>query len=205
MNLSAVISGFLTTASLIMAIGAQNAFILRQGLQQNFVGLIIIICSLSDILLISSGIAGIGKIVQTCPQLLQFFRYGGALFLAAYGLMAAKRALSTVETLNPTKEKTASRNKIILTCLAFTFLNPHVYLDTMILIGSISTRFVGIGKWFFGMGACMASVTWFTLLGYGAKFLQPFFQNPLTWKLLEGFIALLMFFLSYMLIFHSTN
>ena len=124
-----------------------------------------------------------------------------------YGFNAFKSAVQgnssmQVDSAQPQKNSLA---KVVLATLAVTLLNPHVYLDTMILIGSISTRFAGIGKWFFGMGACMASVTWFTLLGYGAKFLQPFFQNPLTWKLLEGFIALLMFFLSYMLIFHSTN
>lgn len=204
MYLSDLLAGFITGASLIIAIGAQNAFILRQGLQKNYVGLIVTICSLSDIILILSGIAGIGKLAEVYPGILQFLRFGGAGFLAFYGLMAAKRAISTKESLKPAKENTTRRSKIILTCFAFILLNPHVYLDLMVL-GSIATHYPDGGQWLFGMGACTASILWFISLGYGARFLQPLFQKPKTWQILDGFIAVFMIMLSLALCFHSSR
>lgn len=155
MYLSAIPAGFATGAGLIMAIGAQNAFALRQGLQRNFVWLVVAICSLGDIVLILSGVAGIGHLVEAWPGLLQVLRFAGAAFLAVYGLMAAWRSIKGAEALKPADESAGSRKKVLLTCMAFTFLNPHVYLDTMVLVGSLSTRYPGAGKWMFGLGACI--------------------------------------------------
>ncbi|MEA5101627.1 LysE/ArgO family amino acid transporter [Pantoea sp. S18] len=200
MYLSAIPAGFATGAGLIMAIGAQNAFALRQGLQRNFVWLVVVICSLGDITLILSGVAGIGRLVQAWPGLLQVLRLAGAAFLAVYGLMAAWRAVKGTESLKPADESAGSRKKVLLTCMAFTFLNPHVYLDTMVLVGSLSTRYPGAGKWMFGLGACIASVVWFTTLTFGARFLQPVFRTPIAWRVLDAAIALFMLSLSVMLI-----
>lgn len=200
MYLSAIPAGFATGAGLIMAIGAQNAFALRQGLQRNFVWLVVAICSLGDIVLILSGVAGIGRLVQAWPGLLQVLRFAGAAFLAVYGLMAAWRAIKGAEALKPADEGAGSRKKVLLTCMAFTFLNPHVYLDTMVLVGSLSTRYPGAGKWMFGFGACIASVVWFTTLTFGARFLQPVFHRPVAWRVLDAAIALFMLSLSAMLV-----
>lgn len=205
MYLSAILAGFSTGAGLIMAIGAQNAFALRQGLQRNYVWLVVVICSLGDIVLILSGVAGIGRIVQTWPDLLQILRFVGAAFLAVYGLMAARRCLQGTEALKPSEESAGNRKRVIMTCMAFTFLNPHVYLDTMVLVGSLSTRYPDTGKWMFGFGACIASVIWFTTLTFGARFLQPVFRRPIAWRLLDAAIALFMLSLSIVLITSSVK
>jgi len=200
MYLSAILTGFTTGAGLIMAIGAQNAFALRQGLQRNFVWSVVAICSLGDIVLILSGVAGIGRLVTTWPGLLQILKFAGAGFLAVYGVMAAWRSIKGAEVLKPAKESEESRTKVLMTCVAFTFLNPHVYLDTMVLVGSLSTRYPGTGKWMFGLGACISSVVWFTTLTFGARFLQPVFHKPVAWRILDAAIAIFMLSLSIMLI-----
>jgi len=200
MYLSAILTGFTTGAGLIMAIGAQNAFALRQGLQRNFVWSVVAICSLGDIVLILSGVAGIGRLVTTWPGLLQILKFAGAGFLAVYGLMAAWRSIKGADVLKPAKENEESRTKVLMTCMAFTFLNPHVYLDTMVLVGSLSTRYPGTGKWMFGLGACISSVVWFTTLTFGARFLQPVFHRPVAWRVLDAAIAIFMLSLSIMLI-----
>lgn len=200
MIFSTISAGFFTGAGLIMAVGAQNAFILRQGVQRQHVGLVITICALGDIFLIMSGVAGMGKLVQTWPALLEVLRFLGAGFLAIYGMMAAKRAIQGTEKLNPSEQNITSRRKVLLSCLAFTFLNPHVYLDTMVLIGSISTHYPGNGKWWFGLGTCISSIIWFTTLTYGARFLQPIFRNPKSWQIFDGFTALFMMTLSILLL-----
>lgn len=201
MYLSAIPAGFMTGLGLIMAIGAQNAFALRQGLQQRYVALVVILFSLSDIVLIMAGVAGTGKLVQTWPEVLQVLRFGGAAFLAAYGLMAARRAFKGKDVLRPADEAASGWKKVLLTGLAFTFLNPHVYLDTMILVGSLSARYPGAGKWLFGLGACMGSVVWFTSLTCGARLLQPVFRRPRAWQILDAFISLFMLTLSALLLF----
>lgn len=200
MDLSAIFAGFATGAGLIIAIGAQNAFVLRQGLQRNFVWSVVAICSLGDIVLICSGVAGIGHLLQAWPNLLQILRFVGAAFLAVYGLMAARRALHGNEILKPAAEVAKSRKTVLMTCMAFTFLNPHVYLDTMVLVGSLSTRYPGDGKWMFGLGACSASIIWFTSLALGARFLQPIFRRSAAWRVLDTFIALFMLCLSAMML-----
>lgn len=200
MLLSSAAAGFITGAGLIIAIGAQNAFVLRQGLQRKHVGLVVAVCALSDIILILCGVAGVGALVLNWPQLLQGLRLGGAAFLAWYGFLAAQRAWRGTGSLAPGQGKEQNRRNTLLACLAFTFLNPHVYLDTMVLIGSLSTRYPGAAQWMFGLGACVASIVWFSTLGFGARLLQPVFRNPRAWRVLDGCIALFMLALCLLLL-----
>ncbi|MBM6550746.1 amino acid transporter [Marinomonas ostreistagni] len=195
--LTALLSGLFTGAGLIIAIGSQNAFVLRQGLLRQHVGVIVLITSLSDILLISAGVAGIGVLTERWPLLIQYLRWGGAVFLAVYGLQAAYRALSGNAALQAAQASAGSLKAAIATCLAFTFLNPHVYLDTMVLLGSLSAQYTGIGQILFALGACMASILWFCGLGFGARLLRPVFSKPAAWRCLDAGIAILMLTLSY--------
>ncbi|MFT3758884.1 LysE/ArgO family amino acid transporter [Thauera sp.] len=192
MLLAASLAGFLTGAGLIIAIGAQNAFVLRQGLRRNHVGLVVAVCAISDIILILCGVAGIGALVQAWPQLLQVLRFGGAAFIGWYGLQAARRAWHGTSALMPSSEDGDNKHRVLLAALAFTFLNPHVYLDTMVLVGSVSAGYPGMAQWAFGLGACTASVVWFSTLGFGARLLQPVFRNPQAWRVLDGGIAFVM-------------
>ncbi|MES2246441.1 MAG: LysE/ArgO family amino acid transporter [Pseudomonadota bacterium] len=205
MLLSATVAGFVTGAGLIIAIGAQNAFVLRQGLQRSHVGLVVAVCALSDIALILLGVAGIGALVLEWPQLLQVLRFGGAAFLAWYGLLAAQRAWRGAGALAPDQGNEKSMRRVLLACLAFTFLNPHVYLDTMVLVGSLSTRYPGMVQWAFGLGACLASAVWFAALGFGARLLQPIFRKPQAWRVLDGCIAIFMLTLCLLLLLHPLH
>lgn len=200
MLLAAASAGFVSGAGLIIAIGAQNAFVLRQGLQRRHVGLVVATCAFGDILLIVCGVAGIGALVREWPALLQLLRYGGAAFLGAYGLLAAQRAWRGSGALAPTDGGDASWRHALLACLAFTFLNPHVYLDTMVLLGSLSTRYSGPARWAFAAGACCASVLWFSTLGYGARLLLPVFRNPRAWRVLDASMAAFMLALCLLLL-----
>lgn len=200
MHLAAALAGFLAGAGLIIAIGSQNAFVLRQGLLRQHVGLVVATCAFGDIALIVAGAAGIGALVREWPALLQALRFGGAAFLAAYGLMAARRAWHGSSGLAPDTEVATSWRRVLLACLAFTFLNPHVYLDTMILLGSLSTQYPGLMQWAFAAGACLASVAWFTTLGYGSRLLLPVFRSPRAWRLLDGFVAIFMLALALLLV-----
>ncbi len=187
MNLSAILAGFGTGAGLIVAIGAQNAFVLRQGLRREYVGLVVLTCIFGDVVCIT-------------PMVLEIFRWGGAAFLAYYGFLAARRALKGGEALGVGTSNAGlpavSAGRVLAACLAFTFLNPHVYLDTVVLLGSISTQYAGADRWLFALGAYSASTVWFTSLGFGAKRLQPFFRKPRAWQWLDAFIALVMFTLA---------
>ncbi|MDR6938055.1 LysE/ArgO family amino acid transporter [Luteibacter sp. 3190] len=196
MFIAAAVAGFFASAGLIIAIGSQNAFVLRQGLLQRHIGLVVCTCALGDILLIVSGTAGVGALVREWPALLQALRIGGAAFLAIYGLMAARRAWKGGEALAPGSAGEKSWRRVLLACLAFTFLNPHVYLDTMVLLGSLSTQYPGASRWAFAGGACLASVTWFSALGYGSRLLVPVFRSASAWRLLDGFVAVFMISLS---------
>jgi len=200
MFLTALIAGFLASAGLIIAIGSQNAFVLRQGLLQQKVGLVVVTCALGDILLIICGVAGIGALVREWPALLQLLRFGGAAFLAVYGLMAAQRCWRGAGGLDPSASAEKTWQRVLLACLAFTFLNPHVYLDTMILLGSLSTGYAGGAQWAFAIGACLASVVWFTSLGFGSRLLLPLFRNPRAWRVLDGFVAIFMLSLAMLLL-----
>jgi L-lysine exporter family protein LysE/ArgO len=185
-----VLFGFATSLSLIVAIGAQNALVLRQGIRNEHVLPVVILCALSDLVLILAGVAGVGALVTAHPQLLTVARYGGAVFLVGYGLLAARRALRPT-TLTPSDAGPASLKSVLLTCLALTFLNPHVYLDTVVLLGTLASQ-QGDARWRFGAGAAAASLVWFFGLGFGARKLAGLFAKPSTWRVLDGVIALTM-------------
>lgn len=185
-----VLFGFATSLSLIVAIGAQNAFVLRQGIRNEHVLPVVILCAVSDLVLIMAGVAGVGALVTAHPQLLTVARYGGAAFLVGYGLLAARRAIRPT-TLTPSDAGPASLKSVLLTCLALTFLNPHVYLDTVVLLGTLASQ-QGDARWRFGAGAAAASLVWFFGLGFGARRLAGLFARPSTWRVLDGVIALTM-------------
>lgn len=193
MSSSAVLAGMGAGASLIVAIGAQNAFVLRLALQRQHVGTIVALCVVSDVLLIALGVAGVGALGDH-PILLGLLRFGGAAFVGAYGAMAALRAIRGTSALAPTRRGATTRKAAVLACLAFTFLNPHTYLDTMVLLGTLSTRYAS--PWSFAAGAIIASTLWFTLLGVGGRLLIPVFQKPLAWRVLDGAMAIFMFSLA---------
>jgi len=188
---SAFFSGFLLGGSLIVAIGAQNAFILRQGLLRRHVFILCLVCALSDALLIGAGVAGLGALVAASPRLLAVVTVGGALFLFAYAALALKRALRP-QSLTAARAGEDSLKTALAACLAFTFLNPHVYLDTVLLVGSISATHEGAARIAFGVGAATASFAWFFGLGYGARLLAPLFAKPASWRVLDVLIAVVM-------------
>lgn len=190
--LATFLSGLGTGAGLIIAIGAQNAFVLRQGLLRQHVLPVILVCIGGDILCICAGVAGMGALIRTNEWLLEFFRWGGALFLTVYGISAARRAASGNGSMEISEVGACSFMKAITSCLAFTFLNPHVYLDTVVLLGSIAAQYGEDLKWTFASGALTASVLWFTGLGFGARLLLPIFQNRKAWRILDTLIALVM-------------
>ena len=189
-----LITGFLSGLALIVAIGSQNAFVLRQALRREHRLPITVICVLSDTLLVFAGIAGLGALIQSHARLLLAARYGGAAFLFVYALIAARRAWQG-EQLLVAAGGALSRSAAILTCLGFTFLNPHVYLDTVVLLGTLANQQgepTGSGRWQFGVGAALASLAWFTALAYGAGFLAPLFRRKVAWRVLDSVIALIM-------------
>lgn len=188
--MTAFLFGFATSLSLIVAIGAQNAFVLRQGIRNEHVLPVVILCAVSDLVLIVAGVAGVGALVTAHPQLTAIARYGGAAFLLMYGLLAARRAIRPA-TMTPGEAGPARLSAVLLTCLALTFLNPHVYLDTVVLLGTLASQ-QGEGRWRFGAGAALASLVWFVGLGFGARRLAGLFAKPATWRILDGLIALTM-------------
>ncbi|MDY7000074.1 MAG: L-lysine exporter [Actinomycetota bacterium] len=185
-----VLSGFATTMALIAAIGAQNAFVLRQGIRGEHVLPVVAVCTVSDLVLIVAGIAGFGALITAHPDVVLVARYGGAAFLLGYGLLAARRAVSP-GALTAADTAPSRLAGVLATCLALTFLNPHVYLDTVILLGALANEHRE-GRWLFGAGAVAASAVWFTGLGFGARRLQRFFAAPKTWRVLDGVIAAMM-------------
>ena len=189
-----VLFGFVAGLSLIVAIGAQNAFVLRQGIRNEHVLPVVILCAVSDLVLIVAGVAGVGALVTAHPQLMTIARYGGAAFLLGYGLLAARRALQPA-VMTPGDAGPARLPAVLLTCLALTFLNPHVYLDTVVRLGTLASQ-QGEGRWRFGAGAALASLVWFFGLGFGARQLAGLFAKPVTWRILDGVIALTMIALS---------
>lgn len=191
--MSASLVGFATGLTLIIAIGAQNAFVLRQGIRREHVLPVVLVCSMADAILISAGVAGLGVLVTAHSVVTEVIRYGGAAFLIAYGLLAVRRA-SRPGTLVASDQASGTLRAALLTCLGFTFLNPHVYLDTVVLLGSIANHYDG--PWLFAGGAVLASFTWFFALGYGAKRLSRFFARPRSWQILDVLIAVIMFALA---------
>lgn len=198
--MESALAGFFLSISLIMAIGAQNAFVLKQGLKKHHVFWVCLVCAVSDSLLITLGIAGFGAIINMYPSVESVARYGGALFLIAYGVKSFVSALRNSHTLEPEGEVPEALTKTLLICLAFTWLNPHVYLDTVVLLGSIATQYEGASRIQFGAGAITASMVFFFSLGYGARFLAPLFHRPVAWKILDFLVGLIMFTIAISLI-----
>jgi L-lysine exporter family protein LysE/ArgO len=193
--MNAYSSGFFISLSLIFAIGAQNAFILRQGLKKQYIFLVCSICVVSDALLITFGVLGFSTLITSIPWLETAARYGGAAFLFFYGIKSLLAAFSVSQGLEANQDVNVSLYKTVSICLAFTWLNPHTYLDTVIFIGSISTQFEA-EKLQFTLGAISASFLFFFSLGYGARILIPIFKKPLSWKILDIIIAFVMFTLA---------
>lgn len=192
-------SGFFLGGGLIIAIGAQNAYVLRQGLLKNHVFWISFFCALSDALLIALGVAGFGALVSSSPALLKAVAIFGALFLFWYGFTAFRRALHP-QTLEAAANERPSLRQALLTIAAFTFLNPHVYLDTVVLVGGYSAQYPDNGRYIFGAGAAIASFVWFFSLGYGARLLEPLFRKPLAWRILDTMIGVVMWLLAFKLV-----
>ena len=187
------LSGFSIGLSLILAIGAQNAFVLKQGLLRKHVLLVCLICALSDAILITLGVMGFGEIVLAYPSIELFSKYAGAFFLISYGLISLYSSVKNTHNLIPSKDSKDSISSTVITCLAFTWLNPHVYLDTVIMLGSISTQFSETHL--FGLGAITASFAFFFSLGFGASRLTSYFEKPRTWQILEVCIGATMIIL----------
>jgi L-lysine exporter family protein LysE/ArgO len=196
---AAFLPGFALGLSLILAIGAQNAFVLRQGLRREHVFAVCLVCALSDAVLIAAGVAGFGALVTALPWLAPLMRFGGAAFLFAYALRSLWSAWRNTAALTPSGDVKKSLYATLMTCLAFTWLNPHVYLDTLVLLGSVSTRYAPRAA--FALGAMTASFLFFFALGYGARLLRPLFANPKAWRILDALIGVSMALLATKLVF----
>lgn len=187
--------------ALIVAIGAQNAFVLRQGLKKQHVTAVVSVCMLGDIVMITLGIAGVGAAIAEWPTLMNVFRFGGAAFLTYYGWLAFLRARAGGGSLAASSDVDMTLGRAVTLTAAFTFLNPHVYLDTLVLLGGIAATQPADLRFWFGIGACSASFLWFTSLGYGSRFLIPFFRSERSWRILDGLIAGVMWLLAAVLLF----
>lgn len=188
--------GLGTGLALIIAIGAQNAFVLRQGIRGEHIGAIVAVCAISDAVLIAAGVLGTGALLTAAPAAVVVLRYVGAAFLVTYGVMAARRILKPQALVSadpgPSGAGRSGLAAALATVLALTWLNPHVYLDTVLLLGSVANA-QGPGlRWWFGTGAMLGSILWFCSLGFGAKLLRGFFARPASWRILDGGIAVTM-------------
>ena len=195
-----LVSGLASGLSLIVAIGAQNAFVLRQGVQRAHVALVVAVCAISDLVLIVLGVAGVGVVIERAPAVLELVRWAGAIFLLVYGGRAALRAIRGEQLAQPAAGSKGTWAAALGTCLALTWLNPHVYLDTVLLLGSLAGTHGSDGRWWFAAGAGLGSVAWFVALGAGARYLAPLFARPGSWRVLDGVIALVMVILAVMLV-----
>lgn len=189
--LETAVQGWLVSISLILAIGAQNAFVLRQGLRREHVLAVVLVCATSDAVLIAAGVAGFSAASTAVPWLGEAMRWGGVAFLLAYGALRFRAALQGGEALTPGAGDPAPLTKVLATCLVLTWANPHVYLDTVALLGSISAQYAP-HQTSFGIGAALGSFSFFSALGFGARFLAPLFANPRAWVVLEVVIGLTM-------------
>ncbi|MEO6299988.1 MAG: LysE/ArgO family amino acid transporter [Paracoccaceae bacterium] len=187
----AAIHGYLTSLSLILAIGAQNAFVLRQGIRCEHVAVVVAVCALSDAVLIVAGVAGFGVVSAAVPWIGVAMRWFGVVFLLVYGALRFKAALQGGEALKPVVGEVVSLRRVVVMCLVLTWANPHVYLDTMVLLGSISTQYAP-HQVAFGVAAALGSLSFFAALGYGARLLAPVFANPKAWVVLEVVVGITM-------------
>jgi L-lysine exporter family protein LysE/ArgO len=205
---SSFATGLVMCASLIVAIGAQNAFVLRQGLRSEHVGAIVLFCAAADLLLIGAGVAGLAQILKRLPILTRVLTLAGAGFIGCYGLYALGRALRPHALMGASSASSASSagslpltlSAAMIQVAAFTLLNPHVYLDTVLLMGSVGARQPDGQRLWFVAGAGIASAVWFSALGFGARWLSPLFARPRDWQILDSVIALIMFILASRLI-----
>ena len=189
--LEAAFHGYLVAVSLILAIGAQNAFVLRQGLRREHVGAVVAVCAISDAVLIMVGVAGFGALSGALPWIGEAMRWGGVAFLIVYGAMRFRAALRGGEALKPTEGEGESLGRVVATCLLLTWANPHVYLDTVMLVGSISAQYAP-HQTAFGIAAMLGSLSFFSALGFGARLLAPIFSKPVAWVWLEVVVGLTM-------------
>jgi len=189
--LDSSLAGLVTGLSLIVAIGAQNAYVLRQGLAREHVGVVVAICALSDVVLISAGVSGIGTIVERAPWVLDVVRWLGVAFLTWYGVASLRRARRS-DALRAADRGSTGVRGIALRALALTWLNPHVYLDTVLLLGTIANHEGPTGRWWFAAGACIASGVWFSGLGYGARRAGRLLASPRAWQVLDVLIGITM-------------
>ncbi len=180
----AAVQGYLVAVSLILAIGAQNAFVLRQGLRREHVAAVVVVCAVSDAVLIAAGVAGFGALSGAVPWIGEAMRWAGVAFLLAYGALRFKAALQGGEALRPSEATSAPLGRVLASCLLLTWANPHVYLDTVVLIGSISAQYAP-HQLAFGIAAACGSLSFFTALGFGARLLAPVFARPAAWVWLE--------------------
>lgn len=192
---NALFSGFLFGLSLILAIGAQNAYVLRQGILGQRIFLVCLTCALSDALLILIGVLGMDSLQTALPSFAQIMRIGGALFLSVYGILRLISAWRGGHQLKQSQSNTTSIRRVLLTTLAITWLNPHVYIDTVLLLGTIAANFAPY-QLIFGAGATVASFTFFFSLGYGAKLFAPWLSRPKVWRVIELLIGLFMLYLA---------
>jgi L-lysine exporter family protein LysE/ArgO len=199
----AFLPGFFAGLSLIVAIGAQNAFVIRQGLSRQHVFVVVAICAIADAALIALGIAGLGAIIQGLPWLLEGVRWFGVAYLTWFGIKSVRSAFKN-DVMDVSGEQTTSLKKAVAAVLGFTLLNPHVYLDTVILLGSISNQFAE-DRWVFGFGAMTASIVWFSAIGFGARAASRFMSKPIFWRVLDSIIALVMFTIAFYLAFAKLN
>ncbi|MCU1529196.1 MAG: Amino acid transporter [Frondihabitans sp.] len=186
--------GLLTGLSLIVAIGAQNAFVLRLGIEgrNRVIAPVVVICALSDGILILAGVLGIGALIQAAPVALIVIRVIGAGFLIVYGFFAARRAVRPTALLAEAPARTTSLRTAVTTAIAFTWLNPHVYLDTVLFLGSVANQQGSVERWWWAGGALLGSCLWFSSLGFGARLLKPVFARPSAWRILDALIAVVM-------------
>ena len=194
-NTTDYVSGFLLGLSLIFAIGSQNAFVLKQGLKREHIFFICLFCALSDAILISAGVAGFGAVTARYPHIVEIAKIAGALFLLVYGLQSLYASWRTSHALTTEGQVVTSLKKALLLCFGFTWLNPHVYLDTLVLVGMVSTG--ASSKLTFATGAVTASFVFFFALGYGARLLKPLFAAPKAWNLLDALVGILMLYLAW--------
>jgi len=196
MPISAFTTGFVLSATLIIAIGAQNAFVLRQGLRREHVLPIVAFCALADVLLIGAGVAGLARVLGDAPHLTMALTAGGVLFIACYGIRALARARKTTSMNIAEGVGGTSVRNALAQVAGFTFLNPHVYLDTVLLMGSIGARQPADARFWFVGGAAAASSAWFTTLGFGARLLRPVFRTPRAWQVLDTLVGITMLVLA---------
>ena len=189
MTTTAFVHGFTSTALLIMAIGAQNAFVLRQGLRREHVLPVVLVCALSDAILLQAGVWGMGGVLAARPEWAQFMRWAGAAFLVAYAAQAGLRALKPSQLLVSANGAGTSLRTTVLTVTALTWLNPHVYLDTVVLLGTMASPYPQWGRATFAAGGSLASAVWFLTLGFGSRWLAPVFASPAAWRVLDGVTA----------------